>query len=144
MKFSGLFPPVLTEKDDKTISLSIILEIKIVFEEFLMMGSVDNPLFQEKIKNFNSSVSDFSVRIPSKNGANDDLKFFEKFFGVGEKTDGSAFFSSFSLLNLLMSSVSLYNTLCSHSELGMKDLFCHVASSFAFCYFPFIEFFGER
>ena len=59
------------------------------------MGSVDNSLFQEKIKNFNSSVSDFSVRIPSKNGANDDLKFFEKFFGVGEKTDGSAFFSSF-------------------------------------------------
>ena len=55
MKFSGLFPPVLTEKDDKTISLSIILEIKIVFEEFLMMGSVDNSLFQEKIKNFNSS-----------------------------------------------------------------------------------------
>ena len=85
----------MTEKDDKTISLSIILEIKIVFEEFLMMGSVDNSLFQEKIKNFNSSVSDFSVRIPSKNGANDDLKFFEKFFGVGEKTDGSAFFRLF-------------------------------------------------
>ena len=78
VKFSGLFPPVLTEKDDKTISLSIILEIEIVFEEFLMLGSVDNSLFQEKIKNFNSSVSDFSIRIPSKNGANDDLKFFEE------------------------------------------------------------------
>ena len=79
MKFSGLFPPVLTEKDDKTISLLVaILGLEILSEKLLMLGSVNGSLFQEKIENFNSSVSDFSIRIPSKNGANDDFKFLEE------------------------------------------------------------------
>ena len=43
MKFSGLFPPVLTEKDDKTISLSSILGFEILSEKLLMLGSVDGP-----------------------------------------------------------------------------------------------------
>ena len=94
MKFSGLFPPVLTEKDDKTISLSSILGFEILSEKLLMLGSVDGILFQEKIENANSGISDTDVCIPSKNGANDDLKFLEKFFGIGEKTNGPTFFSS--------------------------------------------------
>ena len=85
MKFSGLFPPVFTEKDDNTISLSSILGLEILSEDLLMLGSVDNVFTQEKIENANSSVSDANVCIPSKNGANDDLKFLEKFFGIGEK-----------------------------------------------------------
>ena len=95
MKFSGLFPPVLTEKDDKTISLSSILGFEILSEKLLMLGSVDGILFQEKIENANSGISDSLICIPSKNGANDDFKFLEKFFWVGEKRNGPAFFSSF-------------------------------------------------
>ena len=85
MKFSGLFPPVLTEKDDNTISLSSILGLEILSEKLLMLGSVDGSLFQEEIENANSGVSDANVCIPSKNGANDDFKFLEKFFGIGKK-----------------------------------------------------------
>ena len=95
MKFSGLFSPFLTEKDDKTISLSI-LRFEIVFEDLLMLGSVEDILFQEKIENFHPSISDALIRIPSKNGANDDLKCLKKFCGIGEKTNGSTFFSSHS------------------------------------------------
>ena len=54
-----------------------------------MLGSVDGSLFQEEIENANSGISDANVCIPSKNGANDDLKFLEKFFGIGEKTNSS-------------------------------------------------------
>ena len=100
MKFSGLFAPDLTEKEDKTISLSAILGFEIVFEELLMLGSVDGSLFQEEIENAHPGISDANVCIPSKNGANDDLKFLEKFFGIGEKTNGPTFFSlSASLLD---------------------------------------------
>ena len=62
-----------------------------------MLGSVDGSLFQEEIENAHPGISDANVCIPSKNGANDDLKFLEKFFGVGEKTNSSAalfFFAS--------------------------------------------------
>ena len=52
MKFSGLFPPVLTEKDDKTISLSSILGFEILSEKLLMLGSVDSSLFQEGDREF--------------------------------------------------------------------------------------------
>ena len=51
MKFSGLFPPVLTEKDDNTISLSSILGLEILSEKLLMLGFVDGSLFQEEIEN---------------------------------------------------------------------------------------------
>ena len=94
MKFSGLFPPVLTEKDDKTISLSSILGFEILSEKLLMLGSVDGSIFQEEIENSHPGIFDANVCIPSKNGANDDLKFLEKFFGIGEKTNGPTFFSS--------------------------------------------------
>ena len=90
MKFSGLFPPVLTEKDDKTISLSSILGFEILSEKLLMLGSVDGSLFQEEIENSHPGIFDANVCISSKNGANDDLKFLEKFFGIGEKTNSSA------------------------------------------------------
>ena len=59
-----------------------------------MLGSVDDVFTQEEIENANSGVSDLLIRISSKNGANDDLKFLEKFFGIGEKTNGPTFFSS--------------------------------------------------
>ena len=85
VKFSGLFPPVLTEKDDKTISLSSILGFEILSEKLLMLGSVDGSLFQEEIENSHPGIFDANVCISSKNGANDDLKFLEKFFGIGEK-----------------------------------------------------------
>ena len=56
MKFSGLFPPVLTEKDDKTISLSSILGFEILSEKLLMLGSVDGSLFQEEIENSHPGI----------------------------------------------------------------------------------------
>ena len=107
MKFSGLFPPVLTEKDDKTISLSSILGFEILSEKLLMLGSVDGSLFQEEIENSHPGIFDANVCIFSKNGANDDLKFLEKFFGIGEKTDNRS--TPLSFLNRLLPSLLLDN-----------------------------------
>ena len=66
MKFSGLFPPVLTEKDDKTISLSSILGFEILSEKLLMLGSVDGPLFQEEIENSHPGIFDANVVFPAR------------------------------------------------------------------------------
>ena len=107
MKFSGLFPPVLTEKDDKTISLSSILGFEILSEKLLMLGSVDGSLFQEEIENSHPGIFDANVCISSKNGANDDLKFLEKFFGIGEKNGQQIHL--FSFLNRLLPSLLLDN-----------------------------------
>ena len=101
MKFSGLFPPVLTEKDDKTISLSSILGFEILSEKLLMLGSVDGPLFQEEIENSHPGIFDANVCISSKNGANDDLKFLKSSLGLEKKRDNS--------LNRLLPSLLLDN-----------------------------------
>ena len=66
-----------------------------------MLGSVDGSLFQEEIENSHPGIFDANVCISSKNGANDDLKFLEKFFGIGEKTDN--------FLNRLLPSLLLDN-----------------------------------
>ena len=50
-----------------------------------MLGSVDGSLFQEEIENSHPGIFDANVCISSKNGANDDLKFLEKFFGLEKK-----------------------------------------------------------
>ena len=110
MKFSGLFPPVLTEKNDKTISLSSILGFEILSEKLLMLGSVDGSLFQEEIENANSGISDSLICIPSKN---------RKVLLGRRKTKWPRLFFlvSFPAPNPPYVPLFICNALCSHSKL---------------------------
>ena len=100
-----------------------------------MMGSVDNSLFQEKIKNFNSSVSDFSIRIPARMEPMMTSSFLRSSLGLEKKRMDPPFFLLLTPEPVNVFCFALY-TLCSHSELGMNDLFFDVANSFALPLFP--------
>ena len=85
MKFSGLFPPVLTEKDDKTISLSSILGFEILSEKLLMLGSVDGSLFQEEIENSHPGIFDATFVFPARMEPMMTSSFWKSSLGLEKK-----------------------------------------------------------
>ena len=77
--------PVLTEKDDKTISLSSILGFEILSEKLLMLGSVDGSLFQEEIENSHPGIFDANVCISSRMEPMMTSSFWKSSLGLEKK-----------------------------------------------------------